>query len=317
MLYLAPIQGYTDVFFRSAYHQTIGKIDKYFTPFFELSFNKEIIPPNKKEILTHLNINQNLIPQLVAKNSEELIIGAKYFIDNGFKEMNLNLGCPFPMLVKRQKGCGALPYPTDTAKMLQEFFNANLPIELSIKTRLGLNDCNELPTLLPIINHLPIKELIIHFRLGADQYKGDVRWSEMEKVHQASSFKIVGNGDITTVEELNDLQSRFPYIENWMIGRGILINPLLALEINGFKPTAKERLDTYKNLHKALISTLLQEEVEQNRYMNSVKAFWFYHSQYYNDGRKIFKTISKTSNIANYNSAVSTIWNTISCESTE
>lgn len=308
MLYLAPLQGYTDAFYRSALHKSIGGIDKFFTPFFEFEPNKPIDWPNRWELSKNLNEDQYLVPQLVAKDATELRSGAIFFMNQGFKEINLNLGCPFPMLVKRQRGCGALPFPEATAEMLNSFFEQNLAVEFSIKTRLGLNSVDELPTLLSLIKHLPIKELIIHFRLGIDQYKGAVRWEVMEQIKASSPFNIVANGDITTSTELLQLQSKFPFIKDWMIGRGVLINPLLAKEIEGLTPTWKERIESYKYLHKAITDNLLEANVEQNRFMNSVKGFWFYHSQYYNEGRKINKEISKTKSIIDYNAVVSKIW---------
>lgn len=309
MIYLAPLQGYTDVFYRKAFSLTIEGIDKFLTPFFEFAEGKPVDWPNRWELSPTLNAGLNLVPQLVAKNANELIAGANFFMEHGFKEINLNLGCPFPMLVKRQRGCGALPFPEETSFMLESFFAQNLPVELSIKTRLGLHNTNELPTLLALINKLPIKELIIHFRLGDDQYKGDVRWEEMEQLQKSTSFRIVGNGDILTPKNLHQLQKRFPSTSDWMIGRGILINPLLAQEINGASPNWSDRIEIYKKLHKTLIELLLQEDVEHNRHMNTVKAFWQYHSQYYEDGRKINKEISKTRNIADYNTTVAKIWN--------
>ena len=311
MLYLAPLQGFTDVFYRIAFVQTMGGIDKFFTSFFEVGSNEIIKTPNRWEISPSLNSGQLLVPQTVAKDAKELILAAEYFMAFGFKEMNLNLGCPFPMLVKRKRGCGALPYPTETAAMLEGFFDRGLPIELSIKTRLGHNTETELPELLKLINHLPIKELITHFRLGVDQYKGEVRWNQMDALQQATDFKIVGNGDIRTPQELAILQNRFPTIADWMIGRGMLINPLLALEIKGETFNDRERAIRYNALHKALIDIMLEEEVDQNRYLNSVKAFWHFHSQMYENGRKINKEISKTTNIAKYNSVANEIWNSI------
>ncbi len=308
MLYLAPLQGYTDVFYRSALQASIGGIDKFFTPFFEFEPNKPFDWPNRWELSATLNQNQYLVPQLVAKDVTELKKGALFFKSHGFNEINLNLGCPFPMLVKRQRGCGALPFSEATAQMLEEFFAENVGVELSIKTRLGLNATSELPALLSRINSLPIKELIIHFRLGIDQYKGDVRWEEMEKIRESTHFKIVANGDITTPQELLNLKQRFPFVNDWMMGRGVLINPLLAREIEGLAPTWGERLESYKLLHKTLMNNLLEADVEQNRFMNSIKGYWFYHSQYYTEGRKINKEISKTKNLTDYNALVSKVW---------
>lgn len=308
MIYLAPMQGYSEVFYRKALFDSIGGINKYYTPFFEFGYNKPIEWPNRWELSSTLNAGQNLVPQLVAKDAEELITGAKFFIEHGFKEINLNLGCPFPMLVKRQRGCGALPHPEATSLMLETFFAQELPITLSIKTRLGLNNTSELPNLLPLINHLPIKELIIHFRLGIDQYKGEVRWDEMEPIKASTHFNIVGNGDILSPQEFDVLQTKFPLITDWMIGRGILINPLLAQEINGLKPTWDERIENYKSMHKRLMELMIEENVEENRFMNTMKSFWQYHSQFYDGGRKINKEIAKTKNSLTYNALVANIW---------
>ncbi len=311
MIYLAPLQGFTEVFFRAAFQQLIGGIDKYFTPFFEFNAKGELVAPNKREINKLINQNQYLVPQLAAGNGSELIAGANFFIDNGFEEMNLNLGCPFPMLVKRQKGCGALPHTQATVAMLEQFYEASLPIKLSIKTRLGWDDDQELQRLLPHLNKLPIEELIIHLRLGKDQYKGDVKWSALDDILALTNLPIVANGDIVKAEQFFELQKRFPAVDRWMVGRGVLVNPLLVAECKGEVFTIKEHLAKFKELHDSLITILNNEQADQNQFMNAVKAFWFYHSQYYDNGKQLNKSVVKCNNPQQYGFLAKDIWTNI------
>ena len=162
--------------------------------------------------------------------------------------------------------------------------------------------------LLPFLNKLPIEELIIHFRLGKDQYKGEVKWSALDDILASTALPIVGNGDIVSAEQFLELQKRFPLVNRWMVGRGVLVNPLLAKECNGELFSQIERLTRFKELHDSLITILNNELADQNQFMNAVKAFWFYHSQYYDNGKQLNKSVHKCNNPKQYGFLIKDIW---------
>ena len=88
----------------------------------------------------------------------------------GYKEVNLNLGCPSGTVVSKKKGAGFLEYPNELDRFLGEIFGET-DLEISIKTRIGKDEPEEFEELLEIYNKYPLKELIIHPRIQTDYYK--------------------------------------------------------------------------------------------------------------------------------------------------
>ena len=109
-IHFAPLQGYTDVFYRNAHAACFGGIDTYYTPFVRLEKGRfrhrdvRGIEPGNNQV-------SHLIPQLIAPSFEKADKILSLFIEKGYKEVDINMGCPFPMLAKRHNGSGILPYP--------------------------------------------------------------------------------------------------------------------------------------------------------------------------------------------------------------
>ena len=91
--------------------------------------------------------------------------------DLGYMSVNWNLGCPFPMVAKKKRGSGLLPYPENIDAFLEKTVSS-IPNRLSIKTRLGRRHINEIFKLMPIFNQYPLEEIIIHPRTGKQMYDG-------------------------------------------------------------------------------------------------------------------------------------------------
>ena len=83
----------------------------------------------------------------------------------------------------------------------------------------------EILDVFPILEQYPIKNIAIHARIGKQLYKGGVDLDSFQKCLDTSKQKIYYNGDITSVTKFNELQERFPSIEHWMIGRGLIADP--------------------------------------------------------------------------------------------
>ncbi len=99
-----------------------------------------------------------IVPQIIGNNHENFIPLARQLSDLGYKTVNWNLGCPFPMVAKKQRGSGLLPYPDKIDNFLEKTVPA-IPNQLSIKIRLGRKTPDELVKLLPIFNRYPLQEI--------------------------------------------------------------------------------------------------------------------------------------------------------------
>ena len=123
-IHFAPLQGYTEVFYRNAHAACFGGIDTYYTPFVRLEKggfrHRDVrgIEPGNNQV-------PHLIPQLIAPSFDKADKILSLFIEKGYKEVDINMGCPFPMLAKRHNGSGILPYPADYGISANKFFYQN------------------------------------------------------------------------------------------------------------------------------------------------------------------------------------------------
>jgi len=98
-IHFAPMQGYTDVAFRLAYKNTLGGIFYYYSPYLPVGKHKEI--DDCHDISKNLELDQvkNLIPQILPANLKEFIQLANRVESLGYKRINLNMGCPYSMVL--------------------------------------------------------------------------------------------------------------------------------------------------------------------------------------------------------------------------
>ncbi len=108
-IYFAPLEGITGYIFRNAYNDIYGHIDKYFAPFISPSEKCPITPRERKDLLPENNSRIYLVPQILTCKSNHFIEGAKELCAMGYKEVNLNLGCPSGTVCAKGKGAGFLP----------------------------------------------------------------------------------------------------------------------------------------------------------------------------------------------------------------
>ena len=121
-IYLAPLEGITGYTYRRALYQCFGGFDKYLFP---LSFQirKDISAPEKmKDIMPENNEGMYAVPQILTKNAEDFIQTAETLQEYGYKEVNLNLGCPSKTVVTKGRGAGFLDRPDELDKFLDEIF---------------------------------------------------------------------------------------------------------------------------------------------------------------------------------------------------
>lgn len=287
-LYMAPLQSYTTSFYRCAHATTFGKLDKYFTPFFEDN-NQGISGINlQPELSAQLNEELNCIPQVATNQSGFLVAFAQQIQQLGFQEMNINMGCPFPMLTKRQRGGGILRHPDLVRAMLDDFFAQGLNIKLSVKMRIGFDSQTEGETLILLFNNYPLEEVIIHPRLVTQKYDGHPDWAAFDRLSQQSRHPIIANGDINTVYDATHITSQYPSIRGLMLGRGLLTQPQLPFHIQGSTIT-----HTTIELHNNYYNLITNYYNDWNRSFNFLNTFWFYPLQQNQQLKRHYRKLKK------------------------
>lgn len=301
-IHFAPLQGYTEVFYRNAHATCFGGVDTYYTPFVRLekgSFRRRDV----RGIEPENNHVPHLIPQLIAPTFEKAETILKLFIEKGYEEVDINLGCPFPMLAKRHNGSGILPYPEEVKELLR-LVTEYPQIKFSVKMRLGWESPEECLRLAPIINEVPLSQVTVHPRLGKQQYNGEVDLEGFAAFQEVCKLPLIYNGDIHLLEDIQRIQDQFPTLAGIMIGRGMLANPALALEYKeGRRLTADEMREKLRSMHKSVYNQYAEQlEGGDGQLLDKMKTFWEYLMP--EADRKLLKAIHKSSNISKYNQAV-------------
>ena len=305
-IHFAPLQGYTDAIYRSAHARIFGGIASYYTPFVRLEHG-DFRRKDVRELDADNNRGVNLTPQLIASTPEKILRILALFIEKGYKNVDINLGCPFPTLAKRHNGAGLLPYPDEVKALLMAAIEAHPEIQFSVKMRLGWEDANECMALLPLLNSLPLSHITMHPRLGKQQYKGEVDLEAFQRFYAECEKPLIYNGDLLTLDDIDTISNRFPRLSGLMIGRGLLANPALAIEYQqGASLSPKEKIEKIRLLHADVFSqygNLL--EGGDLQLLTKMRTFWEYLLP---DGdRKAKKVIHKTSKLSNYQAAVSNL----------
>lgn len=305
ILYLAPLQGFTDYIFREAFCNITSKPDACFSPFIETHKPDHHV---FRDVLQERNTNCSLIPQLLGNDAHEMTIIIRQLQDMGYNEANINLGCPYPMVTRKRMGSGLLPYPDHIDKMLEGLF-ANNNCSISVKMRLGLTDSNEWKSLVSILNRYPLTEVIIHGRTGTQLYKGEVNIEAFVEFARSLSSPVCYNGNIFTLEQWNSLRVQLPGINRWMLGRGLLSNPLLIQEIRtGNKATEADYIAALNSLHDKLLSMNARRLNGNSHVLNKMKPYWEYFALSLPGREKSLKKIKKAITLEAYTLACADVF---------
>ena len=231
-LSLGPFQGITDAPFRNVFKRHFGGIDKFYTPFFTGIQKDHAKNMQVEEIDPRFNDVETLTPQILSTDAEEILRFASQCKELGYKEINLNMGCPFPRVANKKRGCGLLPYPEKIDAMLGAVFE-RIDLKFSIKCRLGYFNPDEIVPVIEVFNRYPLSEIIIHPRIGKQLYKGEADVQRFAELMPLIKAPLVYNGDIVSVESFERIREKVQPVNEFMLGRGILANPFLAEAIKG------------------------------------------------------------------------------------
>jgi tRNA-dihydrouridine synthase len=303
---LAPLRGLTDAVFRNVYSVYFCGIDRAVTPFLTTVRGHKIKPSHIREVLPENNGKMKIVPQIIGNSAQAFISLASALFDIGHTIVNWNLGCPFPMVAKKKRGSGMLPYPEMVDDFLKHTLKA-IPNRLSIKLRLGRFDHGEIFKLLPIFNRYPIEELIIHPRIGIQMYSGRPDLDCFAECLEKTLHPVVYNGDIVTLADFVRLRDRFTTVNSWMIGRGVLMDPFLPDRIkNGRSYSREDRIALFNQFHNCLFQEYARL-IKGKHLVNKMKGFWTYFAHFLGAKRDDLKQIHKCDTVESYKRMVQSI----------
>lgn len=307
LIYLAPFQGITTYTYREVYTKHFRCIDKLFTPFFTGNQKPNSVAKRAYEFNFPIQNGVEVVPQILSKDVDEIIRFANFCDKKGFKEVNWNLGCPYPRVANKKRGSGMLPYP-DMVNEILEKVTTESSIKFSIKCRLGYFSSDEIMELIHVYNSYDISELTIHARLGKQLYSGDVDIDALKKVMAISNIPIVYNGDIFSKNHYNLISQKLGVVNKWMIGRGLLVDPFLPLKISGREvPELEVQKEIAYRFMMDLYLAYRKKTNDSLQAINVMKELWRFMSYSYSNPQKVFNKIKKTTSFDDYEEVVARV----------
>lgn len=312
--YAAPLEGITGYIYRNAHHKFFKGVDKYFTPFVTPKPKKGLNTREKNDIAPEHNENIPVVPQILTNKAGDFIKVAGIMEELGYKEVNLNLGCPSGTVVSKKKGSGFLSDLEGMERFFDEVFS-QVNINVSVKTRLGLENPEEVYELMALYNQFPISEVILHARVREDYYKKPVNQEAFGEAFSLSEHPVCYNGDLFQTRDIGNLIEKFPTIKGVMLGRGMIANPqltetFLQEEIPSTYICTEQEVDYVR--WKAFLDELCYgyEHIMSGgrNVLFKLKEVWSYMISFFPEGERYGKKIKKAKTVAEYQMIVNALF---------
>ena len=301
--YFAPMEGLTDSVYRRLHHKYFPGADRYYMPFFSPTVHRQLTARESRELPEADSVDFSAVPQVLTKVPEDFLWAAEVIRDRGYREVNLNLGCPSGTVTAKGKGAGMLADPEALDRFLEAVF-AKCPIAISVKTRLGLQSPGEFPTLLEVFNRYPIRELTLHPRVRQEFYGSDVHMDWFCYALENSTNPLCYNGNLCTRDQLQAFQKAYPQVSAVMIGRGLIGDPGMlspgGTTVPALEAFFDELLETYTDLFGGPRNAMFR-----------LKENWFYLLRRFEGSEKLGKQLRKATDITVYKSLTAQIFHTL------
>ncbi len=257
---LAPMEDVTDVVFRHVV-SAAGKPDVFFTEFTNtVSYCHPEGRDSVRGRLTFTEDEQPMVAHIWGDEPEHFRQMSIGMAEQGFKGIDINMGCPVPNVAGKGKGSGLIRRATVAADLIQAAKTGGLPV--SVKTRLGYTNIDEWRDWLTHVFEQDIANLSIHLRTRKEMSKGNAHWemiSEIKKLRDeiAPQTLLTINGDIPDRETGLKLVEEYG-VDGVMIGRGVFHNPY-AFEKEPKEHSSQELLNLFR-LHLNLFDKYTVDE---------------------------------------------------------
>lgn len=292
-IHFAPLQGFTESAYRVAHSKFAPGIHTYYTPFLRLE-KGEVRAKDLRDLQTEHPYH--LVPQIIVRDVAEFNLLTKAVTELGFKEIDINMGCPYPMQTKSGRGSGILPHPEKVREIL-DAISTSIP-KFSIKMRLGLTSPEECLQLLPLLNNAPLAHITLHPRIGIQQYKGALDFETFDKFYSECKHSLIFNGDITDLKQIQYIETHYPKLAGIMIGRGLLANPVLAAQYAGLP--CGSTTETLLKIHADIAADYARRLQGNAQILDKIRPFWTYADL----PKKTRKKIEKSKTLEEYLEAV-------------
>ena len=263
ILALAPMQDVTDLPFWRLMTR-YGGADLYYTEYFRVT----PISLLDKTILASITQNPTgrpVIAQMIGNDIPSLVRIAKALAKHSIAAIDLNLGCPAPVVYRKCAGGGLLRNLSLVDSILGAL-RESIPGKFTVKTRLGFDNERTIEELLPLFAKHSIDLLTVHGRIVTQMYRGGIRHDLIRLAAESLPCPVLANGNVSTSSDAKTtLQATSA--RGLMIGRGAVRNPWIFSQIRDHlaarpitQPTGREMLAYIRDLYEAVCDPAIPDQ---------------------------------------------------------
>lgn len=243
-LALAPMQDVTDL----AFMRTLARIgslpDLFITAYFRSTRTTCAMAENNLRCITGNETGVPIVAQLAGSEAAALCRDAEALLQLPVAGINLNAGCPSPLVNRHGAGAGLLREPENFLSIMQALRGVVPAGQFSVKCRLGWSEPAEFEALLPLLAAGGADEVMVHARTRRQLYGGVALRASITQAVRALPCPVWANGDIATPEDARACMQETG-AAGLLIGRGAVRNPYLFRMLRGGNPPDKEEMLHY------------------------------------------------------------------------
>jgi tRNA-dihydrouridine synthase len=267
-LALAPMQDVTTLAFMRVIAQ-YGGPEVYWTEYFRVHGNSR---PEQwiLDSITQNPTGRPVVAQLIGNDIPALVRTARLLQQYPIAAIDLNLGCPAPVVYRKCAGGGLLRDPAKIEAILGALRDA-VAIPFTVKTRIGFDTPAEFDVLLPMFARHPIDLLTVHARTVIQMYRPGVRYDLIARAARELKCPVLANGNVFSPAQAKQLLAETG-VRGLMIGRGAIRNPWLFSQIRAAlrgeslaPPTGRDLLGYIHELWDHEISAGVRESAQVQR----------------------------------------------------
>ncbi|MFZ4775849.1 MAG: tRNA dihydrouridine synthase [Terrimicrobiaceae bacterium] len=272
VLALAPMQDVTDWAFWKLI-AGYGGPDLYFTEYFRVSPGYRLHRSILKSIVDNPT-GKPAIAQLIGNDVEWMVRSAQQLERHPVAGVDLNLGCPAPVVYRKCAGGGLLRDPERIDQLLRAL-RAGISGCFTVKTRLGFESPSEFDRLLDIFSSHRLDLLTVHARTVAEKYGAHVHLDRVAEAVRRMPCPVMANGNVNSVADAR-LVLEQTGAQGLMIGRGAIRNPWIFQQIRdsfeGREPTLPTGRDVLAYVE-ALYESTSPEGVSEKCQVHKMKKY--------------------------------------------